>query len=850
MSVGQLPPPRAPRAPHDAKLVQYDQYIDQQIHATRRAVKAVDWATSLVVLAAGVTAFLLAAAVVEHWLVPGGFSVPVRSALFLCLVGALCYYAVRRLWPLCRSAINPVYAAHTIERSSPTLKNSLVNLLLFRQNRSQISEAVYHTLEEQAAQGLTRVPIEAAVDRSLLIRVGYVLLAVVALAGLYKVLSPKDPLVAAQRVLLPWSDIVPASRVSISAVTPGTVTLARGEFLDVSAEIHDLGKNDAVLLRYTTADGQAVDRPVEMRLAKDGLRFEARLPDSAGGSDKLGVAQNLRYRIEAGDARSLDYDVTVVPAPSILVDRVEYDYPEYTGLADRTVEGLGDIRAIEGTRVTIHARANGPIKQADVDFDADGRRDVKMSASRTSASATFELALREDRQTPRHASYVLRFTNADGRPNREPVKYPIAVEPDLLPEAAILRPQEKLLDVQLDETVTIEVEARDPDFALSTVRLHGEVAGRIVLDEQLLAARHSGRFTSRHQFSPSGHDLRPGDIIEYWVSASDNRTPTANAVESERKRLRIASPNPDRRGDQPPPDQIARNDRRQQNQQNQQRHDQQRQDGESGTAQGNEFSRDPKGSAEQGQRDETGRQGDTPNQNSQDAKNDANQRPNDNQSGQQNQGGGGQSGQEAKPGEQNSNGSQNSSDKQQHSNGEQTGARGPGGEASKEDSQPVGTRPDGSPRSRPGNGQHQSPASDTPVSAEGDNDAEAFSRIREHLKRTGDLKENDSKTSDGNQFSREPQASAEEGQGDKDTRTQGDNQPGDGEPASAGGSEDASKQPQDANEQPKRSAQRTAGQRSAFTKTTGPRGTTTRRSCTGSRPGAGRRNPTRRSTGQ
>ena len=43
-------------------------------------------------------------------------------------------------------------------RAASTLKNGLINLLLFRDRRKEISDAVYHTLEEQAAHGLTRVP--------------------------------------------------------------------------------------------------------------------------------------------------------------------------------------------------------------------------------------------------------------------------------------------------------------------------------------------------------------------------------------------------------------------------------------------------------------------------------------------------------------------------------------------------------------------------------------------------------------------------------------------------------------------------------------------------------------------
>jgi hypothetical protein len=816
MSVGQLPPPRARRATDDTKLVQYDQYIDTQIQSTRRAVKAVDWATALVELSAGVIAFLLAVAIVEHWLVPGGFPVGVRTALFLCLIGTLSYFAYRRLWPLCRRAINPVYAAHAIEQHSPTLKNSLINLLLFRQNRSQVSEAVYHTLEEQAAHGLTRVSVESAVDRSLLIRVGYVLLAVVALASLYKILSPKDPLVAAERVLFPWSDIVPASRVSIDAVTPGSVTVARGEFIDVSAEVYGLDETDPVQLRYTTADGQSVDQPIEMKLAKDGLRFEARLPDRASASEKLGVAQNLRYRIEAGDARSLDYDVTVVPAPSILVDRVEYDYPDYTGFADRAVEGLGDILAIEGTRVTVHARANGAIQEANVDFDADGRRDLKMSADGTSATASFDLALREDRQTPRHASYVLRFTNSEDRPNRDPVKYPITVEPDLMPEAAILAPQEKLLDVELNETVTIEVEARDPDFALSAVRLRGEVAGRAVIDAPLLASNHTGRFTARHQFTPREHDLRPGDVIDYWVTASDNRTPTANAAESERRQLRIASPNP---AQQPPPDRIAQRDRRQRNQE-------QPQDAKQGGEQ------QQNGAQRQG--DKETRQGD------------GQQSANQSADGEPASAGG--AGGQNKNGAKDENNSEaqnnpNRSDGQQNSNSEQTGAGAPGGESAQQGSQPDGARPEqngaqqpGTPQRQRGENKGQPRDASTPVSSDGDNDAEAFSRIRKHMQQNGELKEDASQPTGGNEFSREPNASADAGQGDnqtrrqedsqsansggdefsrepdasadarqgdKETRRQGDNQgANDGAPNSVGTKQDASNKPNDADQSP------------------------------------------------
>ena len=73
----------------------------------------------------------------------------------------------------------------------------------------------------------------------------------------------------------------------------------------------------------------------------------------------------------------------------------------------------------------------------------------------------------------------------------------------IAPPGELLAPPEKTRDLRLDETVEIEVEARDPDFGLAEVRLRGDVAGRTVVDEPRLTKPHTGRFTDRFQFTPS-----------------------------------------------------------------------------------------------------------------------------------------------------------------------------------------------------------------------------------------------------------------------------------------------------------------------------------------------------------
>jgi hypothetical protein len=527
-----------PTKPLNPALVDSEHYIDAQIKRTRRALKLVDLAAGVITLAIGLLGFVLLAAVLDHWVVPGGLSELGRMAVFGLMLVALALYGWRQFIPLLRP-INPVYAAQTIERHAPSLKNSLLNLLWFRTHRQPMSARVYHALEQQAAQRLSSAPIDTSIDRGALLRLGYALLAIVAVCAIYAVLSPKNMAVSAARVLAPWSDLAAPSRVQIVDIKPGETSVARGEQLEISAEIHGLRDDERVRIRYSTLDEQTVDQSAPMKLPEaNARRFQGELPRDNGddNGEDSGVQQDLVYWIEAGDARSRKYKVSVFTRPTIIVQKVRYDYPAYTGFPSNETESTGDIRGIEGTSVTISALANKPIKSAYIDFDADGRNDLKMNADGTRATATFKLALREDRRTPQHVSYLLRFTSSEGRANIDPPKYRIDVTPDYAPEIRVTAPEEPELTVRVDETIPIGVEARDPDFALAGVRLVGKVKDSEATLAELLTKRHEGRYGATKLFTPGAAKLKAGDVLEYWAEARDNRRPDANIALSEHRR--------------------------------------------------------------------------------------------------------------------------------------------------------------------------------------------------------------------------------------------------------------------------------------------------------------------------
>ena len=173
-----------------------------------------------------------------------------------------------------------------------------------------------------------------------------------------------------------------------------------------------------------------------MTMAAGGYRHEVTLPP-----DSDGLQQHLTYYLAAGDFQSPVFTIHVETAPTILVDSVQYDYPDYMGLADRTVQGQGDLRAIEGTQVTLNAKANTPIDQAEIDLGCRGLRGVRMTADDRAASGNFTLRLRRDDPTrPEHDSYQLRFTDIVGHQNQRPVRHKIEVIADRPPRIELVDP--------------------------------------------------------------------------------------------------------------------------------------------------------------------------------------------------------------------------------------------------------------------------------------------------------------------------------------------------------------------------------------------------------------------------
>jgi hypothetical protein len=559
-----------------------ERYLARRLAAAIADYKGV--ALTTFVLAACVAAMLWLASgvVIEHWIVPGGLPRWARWAWLATGLAALVAAMIRWIVPLVRYRVNLVYAARAIERDNPDLHNDIVNAVLVQARPDAAAPRVARSIERRAAKQLAEVPAEGVIDRTVAVRLAYALAALVALACVYELAAPKSLMMTAARLVAPWTTIAAPARVRIDVprlawrmpgeepppggmddesrsvhVAGGAATVVRGRQLVVAAGIHGLRRDERPVLLVTPlredggVDAAAAPWQAEMTKGGDGAHV-AVLPDHARGLDR-----SLEFVIAAGDARGERLRVAVVDEPSLLVRKVTYDYPDYTKLAAETVAWQGDLRAVEGTKVTLEAESNQPLEAAWIDLDCEGKRDIRLRVGASDlARATGGLVLRlnRDRNGPEHASYRLLFqprgVTAAHREQviTEKMEHRIEVQADLAPEVTIESPAEAALRVPPGAVVPIGVRAVDPDFGLARVGIEARLQGGAAVPETVIfRGDQQGPWRGVGRLDLGKLGGGPGAVVEYRAVAVDNRPEMPNEARTEWKTLRIDASAP------PPP---------------------------------------------------------------------------------------------------------------------------------------------------------------------------------------------------------------------------------------------------------------------------------------------------------
>ena len=510
-----------------------DGYVSNQLKKTSRQVRVSDIATGSLSIVAFVLAFFLAIVIIDAWIWPLTFFARVASLCFLVMgIAAIAWF---KLLPHFFKKINPQFAAKMIEETKPDFKNSLLNYLSLKKspNKKKVHRAILNEVSRKAATDLSTVSPDAAVDKSLLIRTGFILVALVAVLIGYSIFSPKSPLPTFLRVMSPGSKIAHPAAVSISVLTPRDADVFFGDKPEVTAKVYGVSEQDVVHLVYSSVDSQIVDAHVTMKYTGENNTYAATLATGPSG-----IQQSLTYHVEAGDGASPEYSISVRPNPSITINSVRITPPKYTGLPERIIDGQGEIQAVEGASVEITATANLPIElayivpliaknQSSENTQFRELRTIQMKSEHQQATGRMTVGLNSNRDRALFSHYKINFLSKDNFKNERPNIYPIRVIADLAPEIEFVSPAAREVTTPVNQPLPIEIWASDLDYELSSIDMFVDHDGHQALEKNLFDSRRDksslDRVQARTSITPAELGLKEGDRAILYAVAADNR---------------------------------------------------------------------------------------------------------------------------------------------------------------------------------------------------------------------------------------------------------------------------------------------------------------------------------------
>jgi hypothetical protein len=244
-------------------------------------------------------------------------------------------------------------------------------------------------------------------------------------------------------------DMLPPQRI---AVLPGDGTVRRGGdlLIEAAAEGFDPTTMDLYARFASRTDWQAVP----MRRVRGGEGFDFTF---------FAVREELRYYVAAAGVRSQEYGVEVVDLPEVTQIKLTYEYPSWTKLEPLVEEHGSDIRAVEGTVVTVEVHTDQPLASAMLVANGE-----EVPLATVGNVGTAELRVDADGEY-----HVATLFNDDRVGLTE--DYLISLVPDKKPTVKIARPGRDWRASNIEE-VTVAVDAND-DFDLDGLELRYSING-------------------------------------------------------------------------------------------------------------------------------------------------------------------------------------------------------------------------------------------------------------------------------------------------------------------------------------------------------------------------------------
>ncbi len=453
-----------------------------------------------------------------------------RSLLFWLLVAAAGILAATLIGvPILRltglfASPSDRFVARQVSARHPHLEDRLINLLDLGEGRaSQAPDPLLDAAVRMLHGQVKEAPLEDAVSLEPARRAGR--LASMPVVGLliFLLVVPSTFRDASQRLLSPGKEFPRPAPFAV-AVTPGDITIVRGDALSLIAEMDGISIPTIAELQISRA------RPVDLTATQPG-RFEYQMTN---------VREGFRYRFKAKEVTTPWFNVTVIARPLVRGLQVELTPPAYTGLPVRALApGTGDVVALPGTKAAVRIRAGGA--RAALVF-ASGHTDT-LTGSGGVAKGTFTVQNKD--------SYNVLLENEAGIRNADPIQYQITPLTDLMPQVQIIDPPADAT-LTFDLGIAVRLHLSD-DFGFRDLVLWWRLAesrfNEVMPEPKPLPLPLVRPRTVDQEVdfywdlkAITGIDIVPGDVFEYYAQVRDNDAVAGfKAARSAVHRLRLPS---------------------------------------------------------------------------------------------------------------------------------------------------------------------------------------------------------------------------------------------------------------------------------------------------------------------
>ncbi len=467
----------------------------------------------------------------------------------IALAGVVWFTVVRPL----RQRVNPRYIARRVEDTLPNAKNGVINWVDLQDK--PLAQTVKAAVGANAASAMAEADVDGATQSKKLIWLGTAVgLLVVALGVLFLLFGARQFFDLVGRAANPFKTGALATQTEILVDEPegGDVTLTEGQPLTVSIRLNGrvpdpLGPTQArLLIRYNPDSDEIVEVPlVKGESSRD---FNSLLSRST-------ILNGFWYRVSAGDATTPEYRVIVRSKPGLSEFQTRYEYPAYLKWPNDREDG-SRIKAIRGTFATLSVKANRSVDTASL-WVRTPNETVEVKGT-ISGEKRDELAFRF--KLNESGAYQIRFEPAGKEPLATTGEYALEVDLDEAPRIAILEPKEEEITRPANALLAVDAELRD-DHGLVSAALRFQIVGRENLeiapkpyraDQAFLRETDGTYLTEVLDFKDSikldqlqdkagkAVVLKPNDVLEYWVEATDNCTePKANVGTSRKQRVKL-----------------------------------------------------------------------------------------------------------------------------------------------------------------------------------------------------------------------------------------------------------------------------------------------------------------------